>query len=82
MQFGGKTVTDTTNPPTDHTISVTDHELWLIRTALQQYLSMMSHTEGSLVHQAKRLLEKLPKTTSVDADVNRVFPDQSSRLTL
>lgn len=74
--------TNPTNPNGTKTITVSDHELWLIRTALQEYLATLSHTEGVLVQEAKALLERLPKTTNVGAEVNRVFPDQSSRLTL
>lgn len=75
-------MTESTNPRESHAITVSDHQLWLIRSALQEYLAMLSHTEGNLVDEVKTLLEALPKTSDPGANVNRIFPDQSSRLTL
>ena len=64
------------------TITVDDRELYLIRAALQSYLANFSHTEGTIVDEIKRLLTRLPSTGDPNAEVNRVFPDRSNRLTL
>jgi hypothetical protein len=64
------------------TINVNDRELYLIRAALQAYLANFSHTEGSIVDETKRLLTKLPRTGDPGSEVNRIFPEASSRLTL
>jgi hypothetical protein len=60
------------------TIVVTARQLWLIRAALEEYLSSFSHTEGDLIDEIKQLLEDLP---SSDGPESARLPD-GSQLTL
>jgi hypothetical protein len=55
-------------------IAVSSRQLWLIRTALQEYLATLSHTEGELVDEVKALLQQLPTVGDPKAPVNQVFP--------
>lgn len=41
------------------TISASERELWLIRSALQAYLTTFGHDEGEIVEETKALLERL-----------------------
>jgi hypothetical protein len=75
-------MTDASQPaPGTRTIDLTDRQLWLIRSALQEYLASLSHTEGKLVEETKDLLARLPTAGNPADDVNQIFPE-GRRLTL
>jgi hypothetical protein len=63
------------------TLTVTERDVWMIRSALQEYLASFSHTEGALVEEIKSLLVRLPTVDEGIGSVNKVFPG-GNRLTL
>lgn len=72
-------MTDAAQPaPGTHAVSLTDRQLWLIRSALQEYLASLSHTEGALVEETKALLARLPTAGNPADDVNQIFPEGRS----
>jgi hypothetical protein len=63
-------------------ISVSERQLYLIRTGLQEYLATLSHNEGHLIEEVRALLLELPKVGNPNDPVNTTLPDKAGKLTL
>ena len=63
-------------------MALSDRELWLLRSALQSYLSCLSHTEGGLEHEVKGLIEKLQKWKCPGCTWTETTLPQAGKLTL
>jgi hypothetical protein len=65
-------VTDQVTNDAIRIVSLTDRELWMIRAALEEYLTMFGHHQGGIVHEIKALVESL--STRVARDVRPEVP--------
>lgn len=61
---------------------LTDRELWLIRSALQSYLTLLSHGEGELEHEVKDLIMKLQEWKCPGCSWSETTLPQAKRVTM
>ena len=61
---------------------LSDRELWLVRSALQAYLTCLSHTEGDLEHEVKELIKKLQQWKCPGCAWSEITLPEAKKLTL
>jgi hypothetical protein len=67
-------VTDNLQKGSTQTISLTDRQLWMVRSALEEYLATFSHHEGDIVSEIKAVLRSLPTVEHAAPRANPISP--------
>ncbi|HEX5418181.1 MAG TPA: hypothetical protein VFZ25_21200 [Chloroflexota bacterium] len=69
-------------PAAQEPMVLSDREIWLIRSALQSYLTLLSHGEGDLEHELKDLIMKLQEWKCPGCSWSEVTLPQAKKVTM